>query len=226
MASGDLLFLTILLIYVIVLLGFLACLPLIPRGWRIVVYSVLSAAHLFAGYAFHVLRFMSRNIASGQHAQNFFTALQQQLSSGTLNEEYLELPGWTSSVLLSLLAVTAIIGGGFVLWRKIRWYSWPLLIGSFILSFFLFEVFNRSDDRQDIREYNGLRRRVYALIGQKRTQRMSNKQMADAIAADLKNFQYSYESRTEEKESVELILSALRDLTPEEKPKISPPGKN
>ena len=226
MAPGDALPLAILLIYGVTLLGFLACLPLIPRGWRIVVYSVLCAAHLFAGYAFHVLRFMSRNIASGQHAQNFFTALQRQLSSGTLNEEYLELPGWTSAVLLSLPAAAAVIGGGFVLWRKIRWYSWPLLIGSFILSLFLFEVFDRSDDRQDVREYNELRRRVYALTGQKRAQRVSEKQMADAIAEKLKNFQYSYESRTEEKESVELILSALRDLTPEGKPKLPPHGQN
>ena len=96
---------------------------------------------------------------------------------------------------------------------------WPLLIGSFILSFFLFEVCNRSDDRQDVREYNELRRRVYALIGQKQAQNVSKKQMADALAANLKDFQYSYESRKDEKESVELILSALRDLTPEEKPK-------
>ena len=54
MAPGDALPLAILLIYGVTLLGFLACLPLIPRGWRIVVYSVLCAAHLFAGYAFHV----------------------------------------------------------------------------------------------------------------------------------------------------------------------------
>lgn len=226
MAPGDALPLAILLIYVVTLIGFLACLHLIPRGWRLIGYAVLCAAHLFAGYAFHVLRFMSRNIASGQHARNFFTALQQQLGSGTLNEEYLEIPGWTSAVLLSLLAVTAIIGGGVVIWRKIRWYSWPLVIGSFILSFFLFEVFNRADDRQDVRGYNELRRRVYALIGQKRAQRVSHKQMADALAAKLKNFQYSYESRKYEKESVELILSALRDLTPEEKPKLPPHGNN
>ena len=226
MAPSDILPLTILLIYAVTLLGFLACLYFIPRIWRIVGYFVLCAANLFAGYAFHVLRFMSRNIASGQHAQNFFTALQRQLSSGTLNEEYLELPGWSSAVLLSLSAAVAIIGGGFVLWRKIRWYSWLLLIGAFILSFFLFEVFNRSDDRQDVREYNELRRRVYASIGQKRAQRVSSKQMADVIAANLKDFQYSYESRKSEKGSVELILSALRDLTPEEKPKLPPPGEN
>ena len=226
MAPGDALPLTILLIYVVTLIGFLACLHLIQRIWRIVGYSVFCAAHIFAGYAFHVLRFMNRNCASGQHAKNFFAALQQQLSSGTLNEEYLELPGWTPAVLLSLLAAAAIIGGGIVLWRKIRWYSWPLLIGSFILSFFLFEGLNRSDDRQDVRECNELRRRVYALIGQKRTQCVSNKQMADAIAANLKDFQYSYESRKYEKESVELILSALRDLTPEGKPKLPPHGQN
>ena len=141
------------------------------------------------------------------------------MDSGTLNEEYLELPGWTAAGVLSLLALATVIGGGVVLWRKIRWYSWPLLIGSFILSFFLFEVCNRSDDRQDVREYNELRRRVYALIGQKQAQNVSKKQMADALAANLKDFQYSYESRKDEKESVELILSALRDLTPEEKPK-------
>lgn len=224
--TQDLLFLTILLIYVVTLIGFLVFLHLIPRVWRIVGYSVLCAAHIFAGYAFHILRFMSRNCASGQHAIGFFTALQLQLSLGTLNEEYLELPGWTAAALLSLLGIAAIIGGGAVLWRKICWYSWPLLIGSFILSFFLFEVLNRADDRQDVREYNELRRRVYALIGQKQAQLVSKKQMADAIAENLKDFQYCYESRKMETGSVDLILSALRDLTPEGKPKISPRGKD
>ena len=224
MAPGDQILLTGVVVYLALLIGFLVCLHLIPRIWRLVIYVFLCAAHLFAGYVLYSLGFISRNIASGQHAKDFFTALPDQLSMGTVNPEYLELPGYALPILLSLLESAAVIGGGVLLWRQIRWYSRPLLIGSFILSFFLFDVFRRSDDRQMVSEHNELRRRVYTLIERKRAQHVTRRQMADSIAAGLKDFQYSYENRNTERRSVARILSALQNLTPQEKVKASHPA--
>ena len=138
------------------------------------------------------------------------------MSSGSAwRPEYLEMPGYALPVLLSVLAVAAIIGGGAVVWRKIRWYSRPLLIVSFGLSGFLFSGFHRVGDRRDIEEHNDLRRRTYALIAEKRAQQVSDRRMAEAIAAGRQGFRYSYETRADERKSTARILASLRELTPE-----------
>ena len=45
----------------------------------------------------------------------------------------------------------------------------------------------------------------------------SNKQISEAIKANLKGFLYTYENREDEKESSEKILTAIKNLQPETK---------
>ena len=158
---------------------------------------------------------MSRNAFSGFRTLEFFKALQAQLSSGDFTAGLPELPGIGFGILLSLLAMAAIIGGAVCCWLKIRWYSHFILPAAFILSSFLFAYPDAADRRQDMEEHNALRRRIYALVAEKRAQGVTGQQMAELIGAKLKDFHYDYESRRGEKESVARILSALRALMPQ-----------
>lgn len=215
MQGSDIVILLILFLYPLLLLGYLIFLVWIPRLWRLVGYCFFCVVHLFALALFDALRVIYRNNASGRHAEEFFAALERQLSSGSpLPPEYLEMPGYAVPMLLSVLAVAALVGGGVLVWRKIRWYSWPLLIAVFGLSSFLFAAEHCVDDRRDITERNDLRRRTYALLAEKRAQRVTDRQLAEAIAANRKDFRYSYETRAAEQMSVNRILKALRELMP------------
>jgi phosphoglycerol transferase MdoB-like AlkP superfamily enzyme len=214
--------------YIILLFGFIVLvspvvflifLNRIPRWWRLGIYFACCAMHLFAAYIFDALSVLARNIAFGNHAKCFFETLQQQLAAGNVQQELLELPGYASGVVLTSLSAVAIIVGAVFAWRKVRWHSWLVLIFAFVMMLFPFSVCDRINDRTDVRECNELRRNVYALITQKKSQNVTDKQMADVISENLKDFRYSYENRKDEKESVARIVSALRDLSSqEEKP--------
>ena len=214
------------LLYLAGLIAFLIFLGMIPRLWRVLICAAFCAMHIFAAWVFHSLNFMNRNIISGLRTQAFFEVLQERLSVGHFSAELLDLPGCGSGILLSLLAVAAILGGLICCWLKIRWYSYLILPAAFILSTLLFAWPDAVDQRQDIEEHDALRRQTYALIAEKRAQGVTARQMADAIGASLKEYHYSYENRKSEKESVAKLLSALRDLKPQEKPKNAPPGKD
>ena len=216
MEGGDIVILLLLFLCPLLLLGYLIFLSWIPRVWRLVGYGFFCGVHLFALSLLDALRVIDRNNASGRRAEEFFAALERQLSAGSLQPpEYLETPGYAVPVLLSVLAVAALVGGGVLVWRKIRWYSWPLLIAAFGLSSFLFAVWHRVDDRRDITERNDLRRRTYALLAEKRAQHVTDRRLAETIGANRKDFRYSYETRAAERQSVNRILAALRELTPE-----------
>ena len=214
------------LLYLAGLIAFLTFLGMIPRVWRVLTYTAFCAIHILAAGVFHSLNFVSRNSMSGLRTQTFFTVLQEQLSAGNFSAGLLDLPGCGSGILLSLLAVAAVLGGVICCWVKIRWYSYLILPAAFILSALLFAWPDAIDKQQDIEEHNALRRRTYALIAEKRARGVTARQMADAIGENLKEYHYSYENRKSEKESVAKILSALRNLTPPEKPKDSPSGKD
>jgi len=165
---------------------------------------------------YHSLHFIERNIASGMRALDFFTNLSQQLSSGTVQMELLELPGYFVGTTLSLLAAIAIVAGSVLVWQKIRWYSYVILLLCFFMSNFLFIIFDTLDKRRDIEEHNSLRQRVYALLEQKELQNITPKQMSDVIAASQEDFHFTYENRIDEKKSCEKIISALNALQPPE----------
>ena len=56
-------------------------------------------------------------------------------------------------------------------------------------------------EKRYISDSNALRKKTYLLIEQKRKENVSNKQISEAIKANLKDFRYTYENREDEKES-------------------------
>jgi hypothetical protein len=178
--------------------------------------------HLFAAFVLFSLSWIQRNYASGERTQRFFESLQQQWAAGTVHQDFLTLPGYASSAVLTLLAAAAVIAGAVFAWRKIRWYSWFVLIFAFIMTQFAFSVCARTKDRESIEDHNATRRLVYGLIEQKRTEGVTDRQMADSIAENLKEFRYSYENRRAEIESEKRIEDALKKLRPAGSP---PEGK-
>lgn len=202
-------------IWFALLCAFLIFLARIPRFWRAVICLALEAGVVWAGYVLHVLRFIERNIAFGRHAQSFFTTLQLQLSFGAVREEYLELPGYAAGILLSLLAVGAIVAGPVCGWMKIRRYSYAVLPVAILLTGFLFAFPDAVDERRDAAERNDFRREVYGLIAETLARGVTCRQMADAVAAPLADFRYSYENRDAERASVARILAAIRGSKPQ-----------
>ena len=191
---------------------FLIFLKRIPRWWRMGIYLVCLALHFFAAFVLFSLSFIQRNIASGERTQRFFESLQQQLAAGTVQREFLELPGYAAGVILTLLAAAAVIAGAVFAWRKISWYSWFVLIFAFIMTQFAFSICARTKDRESIEGHNEMRRLVYGLIERKRTEGVTDRQMADSIAENLKEFRYSYENRRAEIESEKRIEDTLKKL--------------
>ncbi len=205
----------ILLFAFIALIGpavFLIFLNRLPRRWRLGIYLLCIAMHLFAALVLSSLSWIERNCASGKRAQHFFESLQQQLAAGTVHRGFLELPGYAAGVILTLLAAAAIIAGAVFSRRKIRWYSWFVLIFAFIMTQFAFSVCTRAKDRESLEGHNEMRQRVYDLVKQKRSKGVTDRQMADSIAENLKEFRYSYENRGDEIKSVKRIEEALKKL--------------
>ena len=206
------------ILYLIALIAFLIFLRKIPRLWRLLAYAAFCLTDIFVARVSYFFEIFNRNCMSGIRTLVFFTAMQEQFSAGTYGDfspKLLNLPEYGPGILLSLLAAAAIFGGLICCWLKIRWYSYVILPVAIILSFgYLFEYPGVIDRRRDFEEHNELRRQTYDLLVEKREQGVTDRQIAEAIAANLKDFHYSYENRKYEKESVARILSALRDLTP------------
>ena len=213
MISQDILLLLFAFIALIGPVVFLIFLNFIPRWWRMGIYLVCVAMHLFAAFVLFSLSWIQRNWASGERTQRFFESLQQQLAAGTVHQDFLTLPGYASGAVLTLLAGAAVIAGAVFAWRKIRWYSWFVLIFAFIMTQFAFSVCARTKDRESIEDHNATRRLVYGLIEQKRTEGVTDRQMAETIAENLKDFRYSYENRRSEIESEKRIEDALKKLS-------------
>jgi len=192
--------------------AFLIFLNRIPRWWRLGIYLLCTGFYLIIAHILYVASVFGRNVASGMRAQHFFESLQQQLAVGTVRQEFLTLPGYASGVILTLLAVVSIMAGAVFAWRKIRWYSWFVLIFAFIMMQDAFSVCLRPKDRKSIEDHNEMRHLIYGLIEQKRTEGVTDRQMADSIAENLKDFRYSYENRRDEIESEKRIEDALKNL--------------
>ena len=207
-----LLFAFIAFIALIGLTAFMIFLNRIPRWWRLGLYLLYAGLALFGADFFYFVSGFGRNIDSGERAQHFFESLQQQLATGTVHREFLELPGYAAGAVLSLFAAAAVIAGAVFAWRKIRWYSRHVLCVAFFMTQFVFWGCVQAKDSKSIEVHNEMRRLVYGLIEQKRTEGVTDLQMADSIAEHLKGFRYSYENRREEIESEKRIENALKKL--------------
>jgi hypothetical protein len=203
------------LIYLIYLLGFLILLKQIHRVWRWVIFTVFCVINIGLAGIFRGLNFITFNIQSGERALNFFTELSETLARNTMSIEYLPMPSYTASTIWGIISLLVVIAGFVVLGLKIRWYSWVTTIAALFCACGILGIQTPRSEERYINDSNTLRKKTYLLIEQKRKENVSDKQISEAIQANLKDFRYTYENREDEKASTEKILTAIENLQPE-----------
>ena len=204
-------------IYLLCLLGFLIPLKWISRGWRRGILALFCLVNIGLAFIYRGLAFLSFNIQSGERALNFFTGLSEQLANNAVKVEYLPIPSYTASIILGIVSLAVVIAGFVVIGMKVRWYSWVSAIAALVFSFGIFGIQTPLSEERYISDSNALRQKTYLLIEQKRKENVSDKQISEAIKANLTDFRYTYENREDEKESSEKILIAIKNLQPETK---------
>ena len=202
-------------VLMIALAAFIFFLEKIPRVWRLAGYGLFCALMIFISVIYRTLDFISFNCESGERARNFFETLHKDLAAGTLDIAYLEVPGTTWWTLLSIIAFLAIIGGGIVLWFKVRWFSYITTFAAIVLSFDTTAFITAFKAPEYIVSHNDIRKKSYTLIEKKLAENIPHQQLAEIIKTNLKDFRYTYENREDEKESSEKILIAIKNLQPE-----------
>ena len=205
------------LIYLLCLLGFLIPLKQIHRVWRWVIFTVFCTVNIGLATVFRGLNFITFNIQSGERALNFFTELSETLANDTMKIEYLPMPSYTASIIWGSISLLVVIAGFVVLNLKIRWYSYVSTIAALLCAFSILDIQTPHSEMRYINDSNTLRKKTYLLIEQKRKENVSNKQISEAIKANLTDFRYTYENREDEKESSEKILTAIKNLQAETK---------
>ena len=203
------------LIYLLCLLGFLIPLKWIPRWLRWVIYLIFCVVNIGVAFIFRGLNFISFNIQSGERALNFFTELSEGLANNTMSVEYLPMPTYTASIIWGIISLLVVVAGFVVLGLKIRWYSWLTTIAALFCASGILGIQTPHSEMRYINDSNALREKTYALVEQKRKENVSNKQISEAIKANLKDFYYTYENREDERNSSEKILTAIKNLQPE-----------
>ena len=199
------------------LLGFLILWKWLPRWGRLVGYVLFCIINIGLAFIYRGLAYLSFNIQSGERALNFFTELSETLAHNTMNIEYLPMPSYTASIIWGIISLLVVIAGIVMLNLKIRWYSYVITIAALFCAFGILDIQTPNSEMRYINDSNTLRKKTYLLIEQKRKENVSNKQISEAIKANLKDFRYTYENREEEKESSEKILTAIKSLQPETK---------
>ena len=200
------------LIYLIYLLGFLILLKWLPRWGRLVGYVFFCIINIGLAFIYRGLAFLSFNIQSGERALKFFTELSETLAHNTMNIEYLLMPSYTASIIWGIISLLVVIAGFVVLGLKIRWYSWVTTIAALFCASGILDIQTPHSEMRYINDSNTLRKKTYLLVEQKRKENVSNKQISEAIKANLKDFRYTYENREDERESSEKILTAIKNL--------------
>ena len=200
------------IIYFVALATFLFFMTKITRVWILLGYGVFCGIAIFISYVFRAFDFISFNIRSGELAKSFFEYLQLQLSAGALKTEYLEVPGCSYGICLSIFSLISMIGCGIVLVCKTRWYSWLITVIAIILSFHTTAFISAKNNQKYIIQHNELREKCYTLIDKKLAQKISHQQIAKAIQENLNDFNYSNENLRPEQESSEKIIKAIQNL--------------
>ena len=202
-------------IYLLCLLGFLIPLKRIPKVWRLAIFTVLCAVNIGFAFICRCFNFITFHLQSGERALKFFTELSEELAHSTMSIEYLPMPSYTASIIWGIISLLVVIAGFVVLGLKIRWYSWVTTIAALFCACGILGIQTPHSEERYINDSNTLRKKTYLLIEQKRKENVSNKQISEAIKANLKDFRYTYENREDERESSEKILIAIKNLQPE-----------
>ncbi len=215
MVINDMTIIFIMTVLMLALAAFIFFLEKIPRIWKLVGYAFFCILTIFISMIFRAFDFISFNCESGERAKNFFETLHKDLAAGTLDIAYLEVPGTQPGTLLSIIALLAIIGGGIVLWFKVRWFSYITTFAAIVLSFDTTAFITAFKAPEYIVSHNDIRKKSYTLIEKKLAEKIPPQRLAEVIKINLKDFRYTYENREDEKASSEKILTAIENLQPE-----------
>ena len=205
------------LIYLIYLLGFLILLKWLPRWGRLVGYVLFCIINIGLAFIYRCLNFITFHLQSGERALKFFTELSETLAHNTMNIEYLPMPSYTASIIWGIISLLVVIANIVMLNLKIRWYSYVITIAALFCAFGILDIQTPHSEKRYISDSNALRKKAYLLIEQKRKENVSDKQISEAIKANLTDFRYTYENREDERKSSEKILTAIKSLQPETK---------
>ena len=162
-------------------------------------------------FIYRCFNFITFHLQSGERALNFFTELSEELAHSTMNIEYLPMPSYTASIIWGIISLLVVIAGFVMLNLKIRWYNWVTTVAALFCAFGILDIQTPHSEKRYISDSNALREKTYLLIEQKRKENVSNKQISEAIKANLKDFRYTYENRKDEKKSSEKILTAIKN---------------
>ena len=203
------------LIYLLYLLGFLIPLKWLPRWGRLVGYVLFCIINIGLAFICRCFNFITFHLQSGERALKFFTDLSEELANNTMSIEYLPMPSYTASIIWGIISLLVVVAGFVVLGLKIRWYSWLTTIAALFCACGILGIQTPHSEMRYINDSNTLRKKTYLLIKQKRKEKVSDKQISDAIKANLTDFRYTYENREDERESSEKILIAIKNLQPD-----------
>ena len=181
MVINDMTIIFIMTVLMLALTAFLFFLEKIPRIWKLVGYTFFCILTIFISMIYRALDFISFNCESGIRAQNFFETLHKDLAAGTLDIAYLEVPGTTTGTLLSIITLLAIIGGGIVLWFKVRWFSYITTFAAIVLSFDTTAFITAFKAPEYIVSHNDIRKKSYTLIEKKLAEKIPHQQLAEVI---------------------------------------------
>ena len=96
------------------------------------------------------------------------------------------MPSYTANIILGIVSLAIVITGFVVIGMKVRWYSLVSAVAALVFSFGIPDIQTPRGEERYIKDSNQLRRKTYSLIEQKRKEKVSNKQISEAIKANLK----------------------------------------
>ena len=187
----------------------------LSRIWRIVIYVLLGAGHIFCAFLWHGLSFIDRNNEFTEQTISLFNELAEQLHNGMIHEVFIQPPSLAWGTVVSGLSLLALAGGAVLASMKQRWWSLILILAALLLSTNCFSFALRNRENDVVAEQNELRRYTYDVVKQKQLEGITDTLLAETITIQMKDFRGTYENRTETKASAEKIWSALRELKPE-----------
>ncbi|MBR3648797.1 MAG: hypothetical protein IKN52_00980 [Victivallales bacterium] len=187
----------------------------LSRIWRIVIYVLLGAGHIFCAFLWHGLSFIDRNNEFTEQTISWFNELAEQLHNGMIHEVFIQPPSLVWGAVVSGLSLLALAGGAVLASMKQRWWTLILIVVALLLSTNCFSFARRNRESDVVAEQNELRQYTYDVVKQKRLEGVPDTLLAETITIQMKDFRGTYENRTEAKASAEKIWSALRELKPE-----------
>ena len=119
-------FIMFIILYLVITGGGLLGIYRLSRKWRIVIYVLLGAGHIFCAFLWHGLSFIDRNNEFTEQTISLFNELAEQLHNGMIHEVFIQPPSLAWGAVVSGLSLLALVGGAALASMKQRW--WTLIL--------------------------------------------------------------------------------------------------